>query len=51
MAEEVRGLEGQPCLSRSRHDLNADYGVDTDLEEVIMDADTAPFQQVGSDSG
>ena len=51
MPEEVRGLEGEPCLSRSRHDLNADDGVDTDLEEVVMDADTAPSQQVGSDSG
>ena len=44
--EQVRGVEGQPCLSCSRHDLDAEDRVDTDLEEVVVDADAAPSQQV-----
>ncbi len=49
MLEQVCGVEGQPGLSCSRHDLNADDRVDADLEEVVMDADAISPQQSGRD--
>ena len=44
--EQVRRVEGQARLPCSRHHLDAEDRVDADLEEVVVDADAAPAQQV-----
>ena len=49
--EQVRRVQGQARLPCSRHHPDAEDRVDADLEEVVVDADAAPAQQLGRDPG
>src|SRR5262249_55532839 len=44
--EDLRGAQAQPCLLGLRHDLDAENRIATQLEEVVMDADTRDPENV-----
>ena len=47
----MRRVHGQTRLPCSRYHLDAEDRVDADLEEVVVDADAAPAEQVCRDPG